>query len=971
MINKNAVVINLDELQKTAPLPEEQIIYKEEYSDLKKKIIEKIEIEDERRNDAEYTLESSRKLCFFIDGVRGSGKSTILRTLEKDLIDLKKPKIELLASIDPTEFGETENFFIHILGHIQKKLQTIKNRCFLNDTDKNYLRISYDCIQTMSRGLSLLIRNPDTAPHYDDANYLIQKSIMECVSSSGLKKKFAELTEVLCKLFNVDVLMVTLDDADMNFSKCKDVMETVRKHLLTPRMLFIFAGDIHMFGAIVRGMQLDNIGHLSLQFDSSMRTRQRQLIDNIEDQYIMKFFPVENRMNLRGFRNKLQNEIILKYRKLKSSKPISLHQFIEKCDKESSVHLDSGMILDYLPIFPMRSILQLLSYWANYISKENTPEHNARVMCRGIRHIASMALKKNKIADEIEYEFNLLLKYVLRHAKNMKLGTNGAKLLPGSGDETMQMVSFYLSAEVSRQVRNIADVLSYVLNVFPLLHTYGSNVEADDKFYNSLNDRILNFNGAACTKEMLEVYRENDRQAKPFANGVIPLLAYPNQNNDDSLQRSSSKNYFDKLIAEVKKDTNEDKLKHFIFIYHSVCICEINGNLTFCLSIYNLIFVIQRLLSLDLEKVNKDDIKSILCDNKNITFHQKSESYFNKKKLSVNNDAQNASEQLRSCMDELSGNEAFENLISSIIKNKINLKRIIANPGLLHDFWKDFLQNCSIITATSLTHAQDSNKIVRTGTLYIRYMNAFSQSLKKFFRGEDGTSDDNLESSFLWNVGNENNKRYKKLFDLLNQTNIAPIYRDIDFKKFEIEFENDIKTVIENVSERIKSKFSEISRNYLNRYKALWESIHVRIDLQIIYNRDESKILSEELISLQAQYMDILLKNLYSVYDTQLILFQTKQNYVIETHRDKFKNSLYKISTESTAQKLLISAKREIEILLNKIWNNELSQDFTSKIISVENNMKSQLYSDVIMTLKKLGINIDKLNLGFDKNLDN
>ena len=94
---------------------------------------------------------------------------------------------------------------------------------------------------------------------------------------------------------------MTIDDADMNFSKCKDVFYFVIKYLVTPRMLFIFAGDLKLYTEVVRGMQISHFEKRSFKYDKWRSSNIFGLVDNLEDQYIMKLFPAENRINLSDF----------------------------------------------------------------------------------------------------------------------------------------------------------------------------------------------------------------------------------------------------------------------------------------------------------------------------------------------------------------------------------------------------------------------------------------------------------------------------------------------------------------------------------------------------------------------------------------------------------------------------------------------------------------------------------------------
>ncbi len=963
MTTKFTTTINLDELENTFPLPKDQLVYREEYDILKQKIIDRINHNKENITEQNRRAVSNR-LCYFIDGARGSGKSTILRVLEEDLKNLKGydcPKIGLLASIDPTEFGETENFFIHILGHVQKLLLQVQKRISFAGNEKNNFKTAYECMQTMSRGLGLLMRNPDNAHHYEDADYLIQESISECVSSSGLKEKFAELSQVLCKILNVDILMVTIDDADMNFIKCKEVMETVRKYLLNPNILFIFAGDLRLFGTVARGMQLNNFGKLMLKYDTDIQYSLYKMVDNLEEQYIMKFFPVDNRMSLRGFADRLKSSIIIKYGKGKAENNMSLCDFLCKCEKLSSLDLNNKCFIDFISIFTMRSVLQLLSYWANYISTDNTREENALAMCRGIRHAVSSALQKYEIDDEISSDRNTLLRHVIQHAKYMKIGTDGAMFLPGFGDATMQMVSFYLSTEICRQIRTIPDILAYVLNVFPFLHAKGVDVKTDEKFFNMLSNHILRSNGAECTKVMLEVYRKGDRLAKPFANGIVPLMSYRAELNGKKTIRYSCSEYFNILVNRVINELTRESLLHFLAVYHSVCLCEVNGKLTFCLSIYNLLNVINSLLSLEKTDSYKTDVKAILSDNKNIQHFQNVDGQIVRKTNYAYGYAQNSSELLCSCMDKLVKNEVFDSLVDEIISERKNLKKHINNPILLHDFWQDFLLRCSEITTKASTNAISFDKIITAGNLFVQYMEAFSSSLKRFFCDEEDNTDNILDNCILWSAWIQKSKRDEDLFQELNKTSIAPINIVLNWRNYEHRFDTKLAQISERMFARFGESVSGLKQRYIQRYKNIWSQIYESWQFVDFSERKDAQtiesILMKELKSIEIRFVHQMLDEIQQLCDNNYKMIKNRVNRESKNYVNTFKEDFLLLYNESDVERLMVESSKRFEFTLNKVIRIEVFDILELEVAEIENNIKKKINECVNELVSKLEIN--------------
>ena len=91
------LIIKLAELESTAPVKEEELIFRDIYEDLIKTIKDKVEENVQRDEGTTYDAKDSKdyvqwkNTCFFINGSRGSGKSTLLRAVGKHLEDKTTP----------------------------------------------------------------------------------------------------------------------------------------------------------------------------------------------------------------------------------------------------------------------------------------------------------------------------------------------------------------------------------------------------------------------------------------------------------------------------------------------------------------------------------------------------------------------------------------------------------------------------------------------------------------------------------------------------------------------------------------------------------------------------------------------------------------------------------------------------------------------------------------------------------------
>lgn len=940
MTNIKKTTINLDELERESPLSMDELIYRELLGKLNIKIKEKaLENVKKIKHDDNVTL--ANLPCFFINGKRGSGKTTIVRSLQNNLNRIEDIKLRMLASIDPTCFGEEESFFIYVLGCVQKKFQEIKYNC--NESKRALLKKAYDCLQKMSRGLSILIRNPQSLGQYEDTNYLVQECISESISSSTLKEEFADIIEYLCEVFEVDAWVVTIDDADTVLIKCKEILETVRKYLLTPRMIFVFAGDLQLYSTAVRGMHLDNFEETQLKYDNNRIEQIFNFIDSLEEQYIMKLFPPENRLTLYGFEEVMKLNPYIKSKYL--SEETSLLDLIKRFNL-FYIKNNSYSINDYLRLLTTRSALQLLSYWASEYSDESNNSPDMIRFCEGIHMIVAHSFIKCGIEYDNagENSRTKLLKAVLIHAKKISLGAEGARLIPGIGNKSTQLVSFYLSSEVYRQIRNTSDALYYMLNVFPYLQRYGSDDATSEKVLYHLNASSARQSGYYCTNAVYGLSKRTEKQFKPFANGIIPLLANDYKGKSLDIERISVDNFIIKLIDEVRKNKTEDNLLVYVAVYHCISQCNINGVDTLCLSIYNLLFTIQKLLDNNDKVSDTEWIKTIITEKNPVNYGND----YNNTDCYRNND------NLVQFLIELRTDPVFLNVLREFMKWKQNIDHIKCDSNVLHSCWKEFLQQCSFVTESAMVRAISSENLVNAADLFKSYMESFVYSLVKYLGERYPDYKLVFDECPLWKVLVNLSKYNSNIYHLLHNVNIAPVDLTYDSKKIKILLQERINQTKEKLTRRVHGFLLMICEESEKRFEQWWD--RNLEELKLNYTNEylnEKKINFNRryilMIRLQAyvdEFIEII-KNRKIIFDNIIKnkLNDLKNNYkkdvdnviniAMKDLHEQILDSLYDIDREDTALIKIEVALRKFE-KNNSFFREKVQGPMVSKAQEVE-----------------------------------
>jgi hypothetical protein len=128
-------------------------------------------------------------------------------------------------------------------------------------------------------------------------------------SSLKLEQHAHEFFKIACKIFDVNAIVLLIDDVDMAFDKGFDVLEVVRKYLASPYLIPIVAGDMKLYREIIetkfkeKTEFFNNVKYLkdlNPLLNSSEEYKEKiKLLNNLVEQYLHKIFPQEYRIGLK------------------------------------------------------------------------------------------------------------------------------------------------------------------------------------------------------------------------------------------------------------------------------------------------------------------------------------------------------------------------------------------------------------------------------------------------------------------------------------------------------------------------------------------------------------------------------------------------------------------------------------------------------------------------------------------------
>ena len=770
---ENTVIINLDSLDSTRALKDNELIFKEQCNHLVEKIWEKakenlskIPTCDNSKEESENFENEPRNVpsCYFIDGARGSGKSTLLRSVRAILTNDSHEACKTghsplfsLADVDPTELGKGENFLIYLLGRIYKILENRFKRWDRQDEGKEYIRKALENLRRMSSGLHMLMDSDEALKKSDAPEFFLENCIEKCASSTHLRENLNDVLNNLSKITGKDIFLVTIDDADLNFSKCEDVLEYIRKYMQSPRLIFLFAGDLQLYAHIVRGMQFENFHQKQLNYDSESNKKHRYtLMDSMEDQYLMKLFPVDNRLKTHGLKSILTNkDIEVCFNRGESETTYSkLDVFIREY-LIKYIHSDLAEHLEEL-IFnlPLRSILFLLRHLAKnpYIHNNMLPEDKEQAfeyIWKGIQSITNQALRKYNINYTMEGngDIPVLQKSILQYYANANLWNADMSLRPSVGDSSKIQASIILSEAVRSNTQPLSSKLKYWCSIFPVwqgvqecfLDSQDANL-ARNVLDTHLRQETTSWADLACS-----IMASSHDGEPAYRAGVICIQ---NENLPKDPENGQREKWGFQSLWQNFLSKDFETLEENLYVYSlNSCLCRIDDNRGshFYLSIYHLLMNVANWLDFSRkqyfqgfrdthrnEMVFKRRIKKRLADSRTIT------SCIRRIQAGEKSHTRMATRNFQHITYKGPNDDALVDRMYDWLR-KYDSVAYSSSSDDFYQAWVDFISQCELAVSHYSSEYTDTESCPEAGKLFNNYTEAIKKALKQIAPGlKDG-----------------------------------------------------------------------------------------------------------------------------------------------------------------------------------------------------------------------------------------
>lgn len=412
--NSVNVLIELHQGENTKALKISEMVQRGHYEKLREQITAYIDSLDDAKRDLH--LPSGSGWTQFIDGSRGAGKSTFLQSVRGVLKDDSslKTKLAFIAVIDPSRIEQGEIILLVMLQRLSQRVEDVLKA--MRSTEQEELRARWrKAFKGVAGGLSLFAQGYHPLNDLDPELFL-DWGMERTGDSTSLREKLHHLFETACSILGVKVLMFGFDDADTDATHAINLLECIRKYLDTPRLMVLVTGDMELYSLLVSQHFAKTVAgkrEAAMELARNAKPGDRsgqylRMIDHLEEQYLLKLFPVHRRLQLQPLWNiakdnanceatfpgwgekkipveKLMRKIVQRGLRIKSASDITLYT-------------------EFLLKQPLRSVLQILSNCALHLdeaSVENTSgawsEELTEALNRALRALALTSFYKHSI----------------------------------------------------------------------------------------------------------------------------------------------------------------------------------------------------------------------------------------------------------------------------------------------------------------------------------------------------------------------------------------------------------------------------------------------------------------------------------------------------------------------------------------------------------------------------------------------
>jgi len=424
-------------------------------------------------------IDESGRNVFFVDGTRGAGKTTfinsVVKYLDRDEGDVNV-SIKCLPTIDPTKLPRHEPILVTVTARLNKMVSDKLREYWSSSDHKKQKEQWQNHLAQLQRGLHLLTDKEYKPEYFSDALKL-DAQLDYSIGGQDLSEIFDNLVEHACEILGCKAILISFDDIDTQFEAGWDVLETIRKFFNSQKLVVVATGDLRLYSQLIRGKQYENYSKtlLDQENESSRLAERGYMVEHLEQQYLLKLFPVQKRIQLKtmlqlvGEKGKVVQENI----KVKTEPDmqdiaaIDVRQAIGDVVKEG-LNLrdgsDADMYVNELLKQPVRLLMQVLQdfytkkYHSTSLKHDDRPDTYEKPEKLLVPNLLRNALYGSMLSsiyraglnyEQHRFGMDSLCKDIFTYVKQDRDFNTGFYLRPQSESEALRNCSIYLASQVS------------------------------------------------------------------------------------------------------------------------------------------------------------------------------------------------------------------------------------------------------------------------------------------------------------------------------------------------------------------------------------------------------------------------------------------------------------------------------------------------------------------------------------------
>jgi hypothetical protein len=352
---------------------------------------------------------SRRHDAVLVSARRGEGKTTFLATVLRSIEDDARKRRQdrrggqtmySLGIIDPTLIETKQNIIVIVIDLIRIAAEHRRKRLGHGPED---FEVVQRALRKLAQGLTVLDGIGDSiysGRDWVDADFVLDKGLENASAAHGFERRLHDYIAVVADYVGVDAFVLAVDDVDTRFDSGWPVLEAIRKYLVTPHLRIILSGDLNLYSLLVRQQQWAQMTPAFLNAearrgeadDGSSQLREiGRMVDALQDQYLIKVAPPENRVELRSLEYHAARRMI-HLRGGGLAEPVSIWAFINAVSERLlglRSAADRKLVRTQILRLPIRSALQTLRGVAAFAGHAETMEGEdwARAIDT-LRHVA-------------------------------------------------------------------------------------------------------------------------------------------------------------------------------------------------------------------------------------------------------------------------------------------------------------------------------------------------------------------------------------------------------------------------------------------------------------------------------------------------------------------------------------------------------------------------------------------------------